>query len=431
MIEQQPRTAPGACDTGAYTPEDARRRPESGGENIELIRWTPAFRRMIAERHAPVAFIDALKSWEALPVPTHPAQLAAYRFVNEALPAFWDAAVGSYGPRTGAATPRVPLHHWKRFWTPPAEVPAGDLMDLMRKVAHAQLAHLNPERPTAVEVAGRIGPHAQLTDICVILLALDEYATGARGLTARDDYQPVAVAAALDSAGVRYVRNIIPLGTPQQLREGLGWLYSNSVVCSGCRMVVPLEFTHRTRMGESFYINETDFSLRENYRHPVTDAVCRLCYGLYGDDRPYQGPFIGAAERAVFESIGADPATTPDVAAAAAHMGGFTRSRVDALLRGIDPGPETGAGEQCPLAGSCDTFCGRAQRDSEEARPFTADGTWESCGYADRLRHSDARTAAGAPAPQPEAVEEAPETPDGGVALINPNEVPKEQMALL
>ena len=139
-------------------------------------------------------------------------------------------------------------------------------MTLMRKVVHAKLIAVKGDRPGAAAVAKRIGSPAKLTDICLVLMALDDYAMGVPSITAGDDYLPDKVVSQLDMAGVKYIRDIMLLADAEELRKDLGWLYAYSVVCSGCCVVVPLEFSHRTRMGESFFINETDFSSPENHQ---------------------------------------------------------------------------------------------------------------------------------------------------------------------
>lgn len=409
--------------TKIYTLALAR---ETKMEGAETIQWSADFRKMMKALNPPDYITEALKQWEGLPVPKDRAALSSYRFVNGAVPHFWEAVLNTH-TRSGLRPDmvRIPLHHWKEFWDAPQEAPEDDLMALMRKVVHAKLIAVKGDRPDAAAVAERIGSPAKLTDVCLVLMALDEYAMGAPVITVRDDYLPERVVSQLDMAGVEYIRDIMPLADAEKLRKDLGWLYAYSVVCSGCRMVVPVEFSHRTRMGESFFINETDFSAPENHQYQITNAVCRLCFGLYGDFRPYQGDFIGAEERAIISSIGICPDVTPDIASALAFTGGMTRNRADALMRGSDEVHGDPEPALCPMVESCKTFCGEMQRDGRLSRPATANGLWQSCEHGAMI----GRAAKMAEAQNSEMANADAESEDQ-LAEVEELVIPKEQMAM-
>ena len=94
-------------------------------------------------------------------------------------------------------------------------------MTLMRKVVHAKLIAVKGGRPGAAAVAERIGSPAKLTDICLELMALDDYAMGVPSITTRDDYLPDRVVSQLDMAGVKYIRDIMLLADAEELRKDL------------------------------------------------------------------------------------------------------------------------------------------------------------------------------------------------------------------
>ena len=402
----------------SYTLEDAARRLREEGSGGDIIKWSDDFKRMLVRLKAPSEVMEAFKGWDGMPVPNDAGLRAWQKMVNHGVPSFWAAVVNTYGGRhmapelsgEAAVTHRL----WKSFWAAEDdEIDPSSLHALMRRVTKVQLTAVKGDRPDAIEVATRMGKGARLTQICETLMALDEFSVYGPVIDTMVNYRAPAVSTSLEAANIEYIRDIFDLTSPEEMVGQITWMLSNAVVCSECRMVMPLEFTHRTRMGQGTYLNESDFSNKDTFNLPVTYAACRLCIGLYGDIGPAIGGYVDTKERTIMESIGTHPETSPEVVTSLAYLNGLTRARMNALLyRKAYEAP--GELELCPKAGKCQTFCGELQQEGKLAHPATFDGRWQSCGYGGFDRQVQAHAGAATPgstATSAETVEE-PEAQD-------------------